>query len=115
MSHHLSPVRQQNAEDRFMHSNMMWSVTSKYIKDKLKQKQSLIEQQEKAKISREDFFMPTAFNGGKPAFLSRKGKSRDLPDNVRLFYQSLRFGKDGCGIVYEPINPSNPYQALFAI
>ncbi len=58
--------------------------------------------------------MPTETNNGKPLFLSNKGQSRDLPDSVRGFYQNLRFGKQGCGVVYEPLNVKNSYTMLWA-
>ena len=93
LSNPVSPERQIKIEEMFIKRNSIWNATSNYIRDKLKNKKSLIEQQDQHKVTREDFYTPNERNNGKPHFVHKKGQSRDLPDSVRHFYQNLRFGK----------------------
>ena len=75
LSNPVSPERQQKAEERYQHSSHIWQSTSRYIKEKTKQKgnPSLIDQQSLHNVTREEFFTPTESNHGKPLFLARKG------------------------------------------
>ena len=116
-SNPISPERQSHVDNRFEESNIAWQSASRYLNQKLKRKNdlSLIEQQERYKTTLEDFFTPTSVNDHLPGFISKKGKSRDMPDQLRSWYQNLRNGKEGCGFVYEALNAKNPSAALWAI
>jgi hypothetical protein len=41
----ISPDREKRVQDKFMSSQRIWQVTSNYIREKLRQKASLIDQQ----------------------------------------------------------------------
>jgi predicted nucleic acid-binding Zn-ribbon protein len=89
---------------------------SRSIKDKLHQKKaSLIEQQDLMKVTRQDIFTETESNNFNPLYQSRKGRSRDMPKELRSWYQSLRFGRDGCGIYHECTSKRNNYLALWTV
>ena len=75
----------------------------------------MLDQQKQFEITREDFFVPTNANGGRAIFESRKGLSRDLPESLRGYYQNLRFGKEGCGELFELTNKKNSYMELWSV
>ena len=111
----ISQARERRVGETYNKTLRLTESITSYIKERIKvQKESLIEQQQKYGISREDYYLPTETNEGKPFFQAKKGDSRDLPDAVRGFYQNLRFGKQGCGVVYEPLNAKNSYTMLWA-
>lgn len=101
----ISQDRERRVGETYNNSLRLTESITSYIKERIKvKKETLIEQQQKFGISREDYYAPTSNNEGEPFFIKKKGESRDLPDGVRGFYQNLRFGRQGCGVVYEPLN-----------